>query len=712
MERPMSYLTLAVDADGIALITLDDPEEAMNLVSPGWIEAFSEAVERVATDPAIRGAIVTSAKPSFMAGADLKVLARRFDKAEALAFARPPTRMHRRIETCGKPFVAALNGLALGGGFELALACHRRILVDSPKALVGLPEVTVGLLPGSGGTQRLARMIGVQKAVELLLSGATLGPAEALKAGIVDEVVPADRLLAAARDWLLGQPDPVRAWDRKGYAPPEGNGLLNPSVAALFSMQPAAVAAKTFHNYPAPAAILSAVFEGIQLPFDTALAIETKYFVRLLCGSEARNVIRTTFLNKGRAEKLAARPADVEKAAFPRIGVLGAGMMGAGIAFVAAQAGSEVVLLDRTQDEAERGKEHSRKLLAREVERGKRAPEQAEAILGRIRPVNDYAALAGSTLVIEAVFEDTEVKAAVTKAAQAVVGPGPVFASNTSTLPISGLAEASARPEGFIGLHFFSPVDRMALVEVITGQRTSRETLAHALDFVAHLRKVPIVVRDSRGFYTSRVFQTFIHEGMAMLGEGVAPALIENAARFAGMPVGPLAVTDEVALDLPMKIIRQSQAELGDGYTLPAGHAVLERMLGLGRAGRKAGGGFYEYPEGGQKRLWSGLSGLFPLAAAQPDAAQIRQRLLFIQALETARCLEEGVLTDPADGDLGAVLGWGFPTYLGGTLSLIDTVGIAAFVAECRRLAQRHGPRFAPSAWLEARAAAGQQFLP
>jgi 3-hydroxyacyl-CoA dehydrogenase/enoyl-CoA hydratase/3-hydroxybutyryl-CoA epimerase len=706
----MKHLALTVDADGVATITLNHATEAMNLVSPEWVAEFTAAVEQVAADDKIKGAIVTSGKPTFMAGADLKVLVRGFTKEQALEFSRIPTDMHRRLETCGKPFVAAINGLALGGGFELALACHHRIIVDNPKAVVGVPEVNVGLLPGSGGTQRLARMVGVKKALELLLSGASLTPAEALKAGLVDEVVPADRLLSVARDWILGKPDPVRAWDKKGFTIPEATGLLDYPTAALFSTQPAAVAAKTFHNYPAPAAIMSAVFEGLQMPFDNALKLESKYFAKLLSGPEARNIIRTTFLNKGRAEKLAARPDGPAKATFSKIGVLGAGMMGAGIAFVSANAGTEVVLIDRSQADADKGKAYAQKSLARDVERGRRTQAQADAILARITPTTDFAALAGCKLVIEAVFEDTAIKADVTKRAEAVIPSDAIFASNTSTLPITGLAEASSRPASFIGLHFFSPVDRMGLVEVIVGKKTSPQTLAHALDFVAHLRKTPIVVQDSRGFYTSRVFQTLIHEGMAMVGEGIAPALIENATRFAGFPVGPLAVTDEVSLELPMKIIKQSVDEMGSKYQIPCGHDVLKRMLDLGRGGRKTGGGFYDYPAGGQKRLWPDLAKHFPLAKEQPEVAELRKRILYIQALETARCLEEGVLTYPADGDIGSVLGWSYPTYTGGTLSLIDTVGTASFVAECDRMAQRYGARFRPSDWLRKRATDGVLF--
>ncbi|CAH1663656.1 MULTISPECIES: 3-hydroxyacyl-CoA dehydrogenase NAD-binding domain-containing protein [unclassified Chelatococcus] len=701
----MKHINLTVDNDGVALLTLDHATESTNLVSPEWVAEMNEAIEKIASDDRVRGAVITSVKPMFMAGADLKILTKGFTKAEALEFSLMPTQMHRRLETCGKPFVAAINGLALGGGYELALACHRRIIVDSPETLVGLPEVNVGLLPGSGGTQRLIRMVGVKKGLELLLSGASLAPAEALKAGLVDEIVPADRLLDAASAWILSGPDSVRAWDKKGYPVPEGSGLLNAQMASLFSMQPAAVAAKTLHNYPAPAAILSTVFEGIQLPFDKALSVESKYFAKLLCEVEARNIIRTTFINKGRAEKLVARPEGVPKAKVEKVGVLGAGMMGAGIAFVSALAGCEAVLIDRSQAEADKGKAYSEKLLARDVERGRRSREDADKILARILPTTDFDKLAGVGLVIEAVFEDKAIKADVTRRAQAVTGPDVLFASNTSTLPITNLAEAAVRQENFIGLHFFSPVDRMALVEVILGKKTSKVALAHALDFVAQLRKTPIVVHDSRGFYTSRVFQTFIYEGMAMIGEGIAPALIENAGKFAGMPVGPLAVTDEVSLELPMKIIAQAETELGHAFRRPQGYDVMKKMVEeFKREGRKAGAGFYDYPDGAPKRLWSKLVEHFPQKTSQPDLAELKKRILYIQAIETARCLEEGVLTDPADGDLGSVLGWSYPTYTGGTLSLIDSVGIRDFVAECDRLAELYGDRFRPSEWLRQRA--------
>lgn len=712
----MKTIAFEVDGDGVALITLDDPDRPMNVVSPQWVDEMIEAIERVAADDAIVGAVITSAKPAFMAGADLKYILATMESGisldEAVEFSRHPSvDMHRRLETCGKPFVAAINGLALGGGFELCLACHRRILVDSPQAAVGLPEATVGLMAGSGGTQRLPRMIGIARSLDYIVDGKTAKPTEAFEAGLVDEVVPADRLLDTARAWIRSKPEAVRAWDRKGYRVPEGQGLLNSGIAASYSLWTGKLAAKTRHNYPAPIANLDVVFEGTLLPFDRALALESKRFAQLLTDPVARNIVRTSFVNKGLADRLARRPEGIAKSEISRIGVLGGGLMGSGIAYVGASGGLEVVLLDIDEENAAKGKAYSEKLLATAVERGRRSREQADAILARIRPTADYADLAGCELVIEAVFEDRAIKADVTRRAEAVLADDAIFASNTSTLPISSLAEASSRPERFIGLHFFSPVDKMPLIEVIRGEQTSDETLARALDAVARLKMTPILVNDSRGFYTSRVFQTFIHEGMQMLEDGVEPALIENAAKIAGMPMGPLALLDEVTISLPWKVVQQSIDALGDAYTMPSSAAVMRRMLEqFDRPGRRAGGGFYDYPDDGPKRLWPGLAEAWPPAPVQPMAAELGTRFLYIQALETARCLEEGVLTHAADGDLGAVMGWGFPLYTGGTLSLIDTVGVKAFVDECDRLARCYGERFRPSAWLRERAASGTPF--
>jgi 3-hydroxyacyl-CoA dehydrogenase / enoyl-CoA hydratase / 3-hydroxybutyryl-CoA epimerase len=453
------------------------------------------------------------------------------------------------------------------------------------------------------------------------------------------------------------------------------------------------------------------LFEGMLMPFDKALQVEGKFFAKLLCDPVSRNIIRTTFVNKGEADKLVRRPANVAKSKVGKLGVLGAGMMGSGIAYVAAVAGIDVVLLDSETALAEKGKEHSVKLLDKAVERGKQTREQANSILARIKTTVDYADLAGCDLVVEAVFEDVAIKADVTRKTEAVIPSEAIFASNTSTLPITELARASKRPSQFIGLHFFSPVDRMPLVEVIIGAETRPQTLARALDLVQQLRMTPIVVKDSRGFYTSRVFQTFIHEGMRMLEDGVAPALIENAARAAGFPVGPLALTDEVTIELPWKIVKEAEAALGTRFVKPCAYNVMSRMLGeLRRPGKRYGKGFYEYPQDGRKFLWPGLKDAFPVAAEQPTVEELKKRLLYIQSLETARCLEEGVLTHPADGDVGSLLAWGFPSWTGGTLSLIDTVGIQQFVAECERLSKAYGARFEPSQWLKERAAKGEAF--
>jgi 3-hydroxyacyl-CoA dehydrogenase/enoyl-CoA hydratase/3-hydroxybutyryl-CoA epimerase len=707
-------LRLEVDPDGIAVITLDDPSRSMNVVTPEFITDMIAAIERVAADPTIRGAIITSAKPGFMAGADLKFIAPLagggISLADAVEFSqRPSVAMHRRMETCGKPFAAAINGVALGGGYELCLACHHRVMVDDPKVTVGLPEVSVGLLPGSGGTQRLPRMIGLEASMPLLLEGKLAGPAQALEIGLVDAVVPAANLMRAAKEWLLKTPDAVRAWDKKGYR--FDGGLLSPAVATLMSMRGAAVAAQTNHNYPAPITILDCVFEGTLMPFDKALRLESKHFAKLLCSPVARNLIRTTFLNKAEAAKLARRPAGVPTLQVRKLGVLGAGMMGASIAYVAAAAGVEVMLLDREMSLAEKGRGYSADVLAKDVQRGKKTQEQADRIIERIAATVDYAELKACDLVVEAVFEDVAVKADTTHKAEAVIPADSIFASNTSTLPISELAVASTRPAQFIGLHFFSPVERMPLVEVIVGKATSQATLARALDFVAQLKMIPIVVNDSRGFYTSRVFQTFIHEGLLLLEEGVEPALIENAAKMAGFPVGPLALLDEVTIELPWKIIKESETALGASYKRPPAYAVMRRMLeDLQRPGKRYGKGFYEYPPGVKKRLWKGLAEAFPVARQQPSLDEVKVRLLYIQALETARCLEEGVLTHPADGDVGSLLAWGFPSWTGGTLSLIETVGIDKFVAECERLATVVGPRYTPSNWLKERASRGVRF--
>ncbi len=700
-------------ADGIAVVAWNMVERSMNVLNDASVVRFAALVEAAIRDPAVKGVIVTSKKRDFLAGADLTELGRSADAASLMAFT---TRFHalmRAIEKSGKPFCAAINGTALGGGYEIALACHRRIAADDPRIRIGLPEVTIGLLPGGGGTQRLPRMIGIRAALPLLLEGRKLDPAKALAAGLVDQVVPADRLLEAARAWLLteGPQNAVQPWDRKGFKIPDG-GVFSPKGHETFVAGNALLHEKTWGNYPAPRNIASCVYEGLITDFDTGLKIESRYFVNCALSGEARNMIRSLFFSIGEANKLAARPKDVPEQSYRRIGVLGAGMMGAGIAAVSAEAGIEVVLLDASLAQAEQGKARVRVALERRVQQRRLGEAQRDAVLARIHPGASYDDLRGAELIIEAVFEDRKIKAEVTRQAEAVLDANAIFASNTSTLPITGLAEASLRPENFIGLHFFSPVERMPLVEIIRGRRTSDACLARAMDYVRRIGKTPITVNDSRGFYTSRVFGTYVSEGLTLLGEGVAPALIDNAGRMAGMPVGPLALADEVSIELMYKVRKQTRADLGKDYRgNAASDAVIDLMVEkLGRIGKKAGKGFYDYPTDGRKQLWPGLAQHFKPLAAQPDVALVKQRLLYVQSVETARCLEEKVVLDPRDADVGAILGWGFPPFLGGTVSQMHSIGLDRFIAECDRLAQRHGDRFAPPRLLRDMAAAGQAF--
>ena len=707
----------SVDADGIAILAIDVAGRPMNVLTPEFRADLAECIDKVVADSAVRGAVVCSAKSSFMAGADIKDMVGAFDRGitarEASGFSWELHKLFRRMETCGKPLAAAINGVALGGGLELALACHYRVIEDGAKAGVGLPEVTIGLLPGAGGTQRVPRLIGIPAALRLITEGKQLAPADALKQGLVHEVAPADQIVERARQWILKGGEGVQPWDKKGFKVPGGAGQTSPAVAQAFMAGTALTARATMRNYPAPVAILSCVYEGTQVPIEQGLRIESKYFGKLLSGVVARNLMRTLFVNKGLADKLMRRPAGPPKSQVRRLGILGAGMMGAGVAYVSARAGMDVVLLDSTLELAEKGKDYSRQLLAKDVSRGKRTQADADAVIARIKPTASYDDLAGADLVIEAVFENREIKADVTAKTEAVIPKNAVFASNTSTLPITGLAQASKRPAQFIGIHFFSPVDKMPLVEIILGKKTNEDTLARALDYVGQLRKTPIVVNDSRGFYTSRCFGTFVNEGIALLQEGVNPALVENGAKLAGMPVGPLAVSDEVSIDLSWKVMTQTEKDLGRRYDKPVSYDTVRKFVEeLKRPGRRFGAGFYDYPQDGKKHLWPGLADVFPRAPQQPSADEVMKRLLYIQALETARCMEEGVVTTAAEADLGSILGWGFPAWTGGTLSYIDTVGVRNFVAECDRLAKRYGKRFKPSKWLRERAERNEPFHP
>lgn len=703
----------------VAIWTLDHPTKSTNTIDQAFLDDLDACIERLKSEPATKGAVITSAKSLFLAGADLNDLERnndamlRLPPAEMFEKVFSLSKLLRKLETCGKPIACAINGTAMGGGLEIALACHQRFVADLPGLVVGLPEVQIGMLPAGGGTQRLSRMLGIQAAMPFLLEGKALDPQAALAAKVIDAVVPADQLLSAAKTWVRAGGDPVKPWDKRGFKVPGGAGPMEPKVAGLLVVTNAMVHEKTADNLPAPQAILSCLFEGPLLPMDLALRVECKYMTRLMIEGTTRNMIRTLFINKSRCEKLHRRPATPPPTAFRKIGVVGSGLMGAGVAQVAARAGVEVILLDVDAAAAERGKAGIAKRLADAVAKGRLSAEKADAALARIIPSGDASALRGTELVVEAVFENREVKAKVIAAVDAVLGSDAVLASNTSTLPITGLAEYSKRPKNLIGLHFFSPVDRMPLVEVIRGKRTSDATLARALDFVKLLRKTPIVVNDSRGFFTSRFFGSYVNEGIAMVGEGVSPALIENVARMLGMPVGPLAVQDEVGLDLAVSVTKQTQADLGESWKPGASYPIVERLsVDLGRQGRKSGGGFYDYPSEGKKRLWSGLADTWTPLATQPDAAEVRRRLLYVQLIEAIQCMQEGVIEDPADGDVGAVFGVGFPAYTGGPFSYIDHLGAEHVLKECNALAKRYGARFKAPSLLKKMAAGKILFHP
>lgn len=722
----MENFKIEVDGEGVALVTFDVPGRSMNTITAGVLKDLAALAERLKTDAAIKAAILTSGKPSgFCAGADLGEMgantaalpkdASEDDRLKAMfenAFSL--NKALRAIETCGKPVACALEGLALGGGLEIALACHYRVVADHPKIQLGLPESKVGLLPGAGGTQRLPRLIGAQNALMMILQGEPKNPQEAKGLGFVHEVVAPGETVAAARKWLAGKPSAVAPWDVKGFKIP-GGGPFTPGGGMTFVGGNALLAKQTYGNYPAQKHIMSAVYEGLQVPIDAALRIESRYFVKTMQTPQARGMIRTLFLSMQALSKGGNRPQGYPTFEIKKVAVLGAGMMGAGIAYVQAMAGIETVLIDRDQESAEKGKGYAKGLLDKRVSRGKMTQEAADKILALITPTADYAHVKGSDLVIEAVFENRELKAQVTKLAEAQLEAHAVFGSNTSTLPITSLAEASERPENFIGIHFFSPVDKMMLVEIIMGKKTSEETLAKAVDYVLKIKKTPITVNDSRGFYTSRCFGTYVTEGAHMLAEGIKPAIIENVGKMTGMPRAPLEMSDDVALDLAWKVRSQTKQDLGAAYKETPVDGLLETMVEkLGRYGRKNGKGYYDYPtDGSKKKLWPGLGDIVKVAVDEcpPDLRdELKKRLLYIQALETARCFEEGVIESPRDADVGSILAWGFAPYTGGTVSLMDLMGIDRFVAECDALAQKYGERFKPPALLRDMAAKGETF--
>ena len=713
-------ITYERDAEGVVTLTIDLPGRPVNTMGAAYRAAMGEAVDRLEAERAdVRGVLVTSGKDTFFAGADIDEIytATRADAAELAAAVDLVKAQLRRLETLGVPVVAAINGSAMGGGLEIALACHHRICLDddaAPKARLGLPEVTLGLLPGGGGVTRLVRMLGVAGALPLLTEGKRLRPSQALAAGIVDELAGSrEDMLAAARAWIQAHPESAQAWDAKGYRIPGGTAA-DPRSYSLLAAAPAALHERTRGTLPAPGRILAAAAEGSYVDVETAFAIETDYLVELATGQVAKNLITTFWYGLQQVEGGVSRPPGHERSTVSRLAVLGAGMMGAGIAQVAAQRGLEVVLKDVGEAAAVQGRDKVATELDRLVERGRMTAPDRDAVLARITATGSDDDLAGCDAVVEAVFEDRELKAQVLAAAEQAVAPGALVASNTSTLPITGLAANVKDPAGFVGLHFFSPVPRMPLVEIVRGQQTSDATIARAFDLVRQLGKTPIVVGDGRGFFTSRVFATFTTEGIAMLGEGVPAALIENVARHAGFPVGPLAVADEVSLTLVQRIRRQTVADLeASGQPVPShpAYAVVDVMTEeLGRPGRAAGQGFYDYPAEGRKRLWPGLAERFGAGSADVPEADVRDRLLLAPCLETVRCLEDGVLSSAADANVGSIMGIGFPPWTGGVLQHLEALGLEAAVARADELAARYGDRFAPPDLLRRKAADGSHF--
>jgi 3-hydroxyacyl-CoA dehydrogenase / enoyl-CoA hydratase / 3-hydroxybutyryl-CoA epimerase len=712
-------VTHAVE-DGVGIVTWLDADRPMNVMSEAALLAFDAAMQALLADPSVKGVVVTSGRKEFVVGADIGMLVSLREASAEHAFAQVQrlSFLLRALETQPKPIVAAITGDALGGGLELALACHRRIVADDPALKLGFPEVMLGLLPGAGGTQRMPRLIGAQESLKLITTGKNLNPAKALKLGLIDEVLPAGEVLARAKAWVSAfTGKAVQPWDKPGYQVPQTR-YMDDMWMQVFGAGNALLRKETRGNYPAPQAIMACIYQGLQIGMEAALKHEGRQFVKLLHGPVSRAMTRTLWFSRNRANKLDKRPAGVPATRFEKVGVLGAGVMGAGIAIVTAEAGIPCVLLDVSNEAAARGKAYAADYWQRQVNKGRLPAAKRDALLDRLHAGSDYAELAGAQLVIEAVFEDRSLKARVTRMAEDAIGPEGVFGTNTSTLPITGLAEASTRPARFIGIHFFSPVEKMPLVEIIRGQRTDDAATAVAMDYVAAIRKTPIVVNDSRGFYTSRVFGTYAREAFEMLHEGYSPALIENAGKLTGMPMGPFELTDMIGVDTAQKIGQATLDEVGEAAMLAKGEnlANLELLnwmvLEHQRPGQKAGRGFYDYKDRTPVSLWPALAARYQRDVPAPDVGLLKRRLLHIQALETVRCLEEGVLTAADDADVGSIFGWGFAPWTGGVLSYIDGIGVARFEAECRELARMHGKRFEPPALLQRMAAEGARFYP
>lgn len=706
------------DSDNIVTLTMDMPGQSANTMNQDFREAILQVADRLETEKdTITGVVFASAKKTFFAGGDLKELIQ-VQKEHAKEFFEMVEKIKaplRKIETLGIPTVAAINGAALGGGFEICLSCHHRIAINDPKLKLGLPEVTLGLLPGGGGVARMTRLLGLEKALPFLMEGKQVNPEKALKAGLIhDTAENMDELMTKAKAWVKANPKSQQPWDIKGYKIP-GGAPSHPAVAQKLAIIPSILRQKTKGCYPAPERILSAAVEGAQVDFDHASTIESRYFTELTTSQVAKNMIGTFWFQLNEIKAGSSRPDGIEPYTTKKVGILGAGMMGAGIAYSTAIRGIEVVLKDVSLEAAEKGKAYSEALLTKRVSRKQMSEEKKAQILSAITPTADAKDLEGCDFIIEAVFENRELKAKVTQEAETFMATDGVFASNTSTLPITGLAEASKDASKFIGLHFFSPVDKMPLVEIICGKQTSDETLARAFDYVLQINKTPIVVNDSRGFFTSRTFGTYVGEGLTMVAEGINPQLIENAALQAGMPVGPLAVQDEVSLSLSRKVTNQTRLDLqAEGSDLPLSPSedVTNRMIDeFGREGKAAGAGFYDYPSNGKKTLWSGLYDHFVKADADISVTDIQERLLFRQALETLRCYEENVLTSVRDANIGSIFGLGFAPWSGGAIQYVNQYGVRAFYQRSKALAETYGERFTPPKILEEQAESDKPFI-
>jgi 3-hydroxyacyl-CoA dehydrogenase/enoyl-CoA hydratase/3-hydroxybutyryl-CoA epimerase len=703
------------DADGIVTLTLDDPTGGANVMNEHYKESMHKAVERlIAEKDSVTGVVITSAKKTFFAGGDLKGIIQITPEHAGEAFTEVEEIKAdlRKLETLGVPVVAAINGAALGGGLEIALACHRRIAADVKGSAIGLPEVSLGLLPGGGGVTRTVRMMGIQNAfVNVLSQGTRFNPKKAKEVGLVDELVGSvEELVPAAKAWIkaevLEHPGgTVQPWDAQGYRMPGGTPS-SPALAAILPSFPSLLRKQIKGtNMPAPRAILAAAVEGAQVDFDTASRIESRYFTELATGHVAKNMIQAFFFDLQAINAGGSRPEGIGKTPITKIGVLGAGMMGAGIAYVSAKAGFDVVLKDVTIEAAQKGKGYSEKLEAKALQRGKTTEEKSAALLGRITPSADAADFKGVDFVIEAVFENQELKHKVFQEIEDIVEPNAILGSNTSTMPITGLATGVKRQEDFIGIHFFSPVDKMPLVEIIKGEKTSDEALARVFDYTLAIGKTPIVVNDSRGFYTSRVIGTFINEALAMLGEGVEPASIEHAGSQAGYPAPPLQLSDELNMELMHKIAvasRKGIEDAGGTYVAHPAEAVVEKMIALGRPSRLSGAGFYEYVDGNRTQLWPGLREEFKSGTSTPPLQDMIDRMLFAEALETQKCFDEGVIETTADANIGSIMGIGFPPWTGGAAQFVTGYpgGKAGFVARAKELAAKYGDRFNPPASL------------